>query len=118
MAKRRGGHGRTRATTTTAVELEVYPPGTLDLEHVDLAAAEDRYADLRRRFGSKGDLIHGTVKAAEKDAARARAAVSAASQTARSGAPEASATFRQDSYSGAACTRSAPRKPTFPDTSP
>jgi ATP-dependent DNA helicase RecG len=41
-------------------------------EKVDLAAAEERYQDLRRRFGAKVDLIHGKMKTAEKDAAMAR----------------------------------------------
>jgi ATP-dependent DNA helicase RecG len=41
-------------------------------EKIDLAAAEERYADLRRRFGAKVDLIHGKMKSAEKDAAMAR----------------------------------------------
>ncbi|MDO9412702.1 MAG: ATP-dependent DNA helicase RecG [Pseudolabrys sp.] len=41
-------------------------------EKIDLAAAEARYADLRARFGSKVDLIHGKMKSAEKDAAMAR----------------------------------------------
>ena len=41
-------------------------------EKIDLAAAEERYQDLRRRFGSKVDLIHGKMKSAEKDAAMAR----------------------------------------------
>jgi ATP-dependent DNA helicase RecG len=41
-------------------------------EKIDLAAAEARYEDLRRRFGAKVDLVHGKMKAAEKDAAMAR----------------------------------------------
>lgn len=41
-------------------------------EKIDLAAAEARYEDLRRRFGTKVDLVHGKMKAAEKDAAMAR----------------------------------------------
>lgn len=41
-------------------------------EKIDLAAAEQRYEDLRRRFGSKVALVHGKMKAAEKDAAMAR----------------------------------------------
>ena len=43
-----------------------------DSEKIDLAAAEERYQELRQRFGSKVDLIHGKMKAAEKDAAMAR----------------------------------------------
>jgi ATP-dependent DNA helicase RecG len=41
-------------------------------EKIDLAAAEARHEDLRRRFGAKVDLIHGKMKGAEKDAAMAR----------------------------------------------
>ncbi|MFA6265261.1 MAG: ATP-dependent DNA helicase RecG, partial [Pseudolabrys sp.] len=41
-------------------------------EKIDLAAAEARYEDLRQRFGDKVDLVHGKMKAAEKDAAMAR----------------------------------------------
>ncbi len=41
-------------------------------EKIDLAAAEERYEDLRQRFGSKVDLVHGKMKAADKDAAMAR----------------------------------------------
>jgi ATP-dependent DNA helicase RecG len=41
-------------------------------EVTDLAAAQDRHADLVRRFGAKVDLVHGRLKGAEKDAAMAR----------------------------------------------
>ncbi len=41
-------------------------------EKIDLAAAEARYEDLRQRFGAKVDLVHGKMKAADKDAAMAR----------------------------------------------
>jgi ATP-dependent DNA helicase RecG len=41
-------------------------------EVIDLAAAEDRFAALKQRFGSAVDLIHGRLKGAEKDAAMAR----------------------------------------------
>ena len=41
-------------------------------EKIDLAAAEERYQDLRQRFGGKVDLIHGKMKPADKDAAMAR----------------------------------------------
>lgn len=41
-------------------------------EKIDLAAAEARYKELRKRFGAKVDLIHGKMKAADKDAAMAR----------------------------------------------
>ena len=41
-------------------------------EKSDLAAAEERFAELRKRFGSKADLVHGRMKGTEKDAAMAR----------------------------------------------
>ena len=39
---------------------------------IDAAAAEDRYAYLREIFGESVGLVHGRMKAAEKDAAMAR----------------------------------------------
>jgi ATP-dependent DNA helicase RecG len=41
-------------------------------EATDLAAAEDRFAALKQRFGAAVDLIHGRLKGSEKDAAMAR----------------------------------------------
>jgi ATP-dependent DNA helicase RecG len=41
-------------------------------EKIDLAAAEDRYAMLKARFGGTVDLVHGRMKGAEKDRAMAR----------------------------------------------
>ena len=41
-------------------------------EATDLAAAEERFAELKQRFGAAVDLIHGRLKGAEKDAAMAR----------------------------------------------
>jgi ATP-dependent DNA helicase RecG len=41
-------------------------------EKSDLAAAEDRFAELKRKFGKWTDLVHGRMKGAEKDAAMAR----------------------------------------------
>jgi ATP-dependent DNA helicase RecG len=41
-------------------------------EATDLAAAEDRFAELKQRFGPAVDIIHGRLKGAEKDAAMAR----------------------------------------------
>jgi len=41
-------------------------------EKSDLAAAEDRYEALRRKFGDVVDLVHGKMKGADKDAAMAR----------------------------------------------
>ncbi len=37
----------------------------------DLAAAEDRFADLRNRFGPRVGLVHGKMKGGDKDAAMA-----------------------------------------------
>jgi polyphosphate kinase 2 (PPK2 family) len=47
MSKRKHGPERTPAARTTTVELEVYPPGTLSLERVDLTAdvAPARYQE-------------------------------------------------------------------------
>jgi len=41
-------------------------------ELLDLAAAEERYASLKQMFGGKLGLVHGKMKAAEKDAVMAR----------------------------------------------
>ena len=41
-------------------------------EMLDLAAAEDRYADLQKHFGDKVGLVHGQMKPADKDAVMAR----------------------------------------------
>jgi ATP-dependent DNA helicase RecG len=41
-------------------------------ENSDLAAAQERYEELRRKFGGKVDLVHGKMKGADKDAAMAR----------------------------------------------
>jgi ATP-dependent DNA helicase RecG len=38
----------------------------------DLAAAEERFAALKKLFGGKVDLVHGRMKGADKDAAMAR----------------------------------------------
>ena len=38
----------------------------------DLAAAEERFADLREHFGDVVDLVHGKMKGADKDAAMGR----------------------------------------------
>jgi len=47
-------------------------------ESVDLAAAEDRYQALQKRFGDTVELIHGRMRGAEKDQAMARFAEGAA----------------------------------------
>jgi ATP-dependent DNA helicase RecG len=41
-------------------------------EGSDLAAAEERFAYLRDKFGERVDLVHGRLKGAQKDAAMAR----------------------------------------------
>ncbi len=41
-------------------------------EKSDLAAAEERYEELRAKFGATVDLVHGRLKGADKDAAMAR----------------------------------------------
>src|SRR5450830_24863 len=41
-------------------------------EKIDLAAAEARYEELRKRFGSAVDLVHGRMKGSVKDAAMQR----------------------------------------------
>jgi ATP-dependent DNA helicase RecG len=41
-------------------------------EKIDLAAAEARFEELRRKFGDQVDLVHGRMKGADKDAAMAR----------------------------------------------
>jgi ATP-dependent DNA helicase RecG len=38
----------------------------------DLAAADERFADLKKHFGAKVDLVHGQMKGADKDRAMAR----------------------------------------------
>jgi ATP-dependent DNA helicase RecG len=41
-------------------------------ETIDLAAAEERHAALKKRFGDTVELVHGRMRGAEKDAAMAR----------------------------------------------
>jgi ATP-dependent DNA helicase RecG len=41
-------------------------------ESIDLAAAEERHADLKSRFGDKVDLVHGRMRGPDKDRAMAR----------------------------------------------
>ena len=41
-------------------------------ENIDLAAAEERYAHLKARFGDEIAVVHGRMKAAEKDEAMKR----------------------------------------------
>ncbi len=41
-------------------------------ESVDLAAAEDRYKVLQKRFGDEVDIVHGRMRGPEKDRAMAR----------------------------------------------
>jgi ATP-dependent DNA helicase RecG len=41
-------------------------------ESIDLAAAEERYKALKKRFGDLVDLVHGKMRGADKDAAMER----------------------------------------------
>lgn len=41
-------------------------------ENVDLAAAEERFAELQQEFGDRVDLVHGRMKGADKDRAMER----------------------------------------------
>jgi ATP-dependent DNA helicase RecG len=41
-------------------------------EKIDLAAVEARFAELRKKFGTCVDLVHGRMKGADKDAAMER----------------------------------------------
>src|SRR6185437_1276440 len=41
-------------------------------EKVDLAAAEARFDDLKKKFGAAVDLVHGRMKASDKDSAMTR----------------------------------------------
>jgi ATP-dependent DNA helicase RecG len=47
-------------------------PLVAESETSDLAAAEERFAELKKHFGAKVDLVHGQMKGSEKDAAMAR----------------------------------------------
>ena len=47
-------------------------PMVHDNEKVDLAAAEERFAALKERFGKRVVLVHGQMKPEEKDAAMER----------------------------------------------
>ncbi len=42
-------------------------PLVAESETLDVAAAEERYAALRKRFGDKAGLVHGRLSGAEKD---------------------------------------------------
>jgi ATP-dependent DNA helicase RecG len=46
-------------------------PLVAESEVLDMAAAEERYADLRKRFGDKVGLVHGRLSDKEKDAVMA-----------------------------------------------
>jgi ATP-dependent DNA helicase RecG len=43
-----------------------------DSEKSDLAAAEARFKELRKRFGERADLVHGKMKGSDKDKAMER----------------------------------------------
>ena len=47
-------------------------PLVAESETSDLAAAEDRFTDLKKQFGAKVDIVHGQMKGADKDRAMAR----------------------------------------------
>jgi ATP-dependent DNA helicase RecG len=47
-------------------------PLVAESETTDLAAAEERFAFLKNRFGEAVDLVHGRMRGADKDAAMAR----------------------------------------------
>jgi ATP-dependent DNA helicase RecG len=47
-------------------------PLVSESELVDLAAAEDRFKDLQKHYGDAVGLVHGQMKAADKDAVMAR----------------------------------------------
>ncbi|TXM88681.1 ATP-dependent DNA helicase RecG, partial [Methylobacterium sp. WL122] len=47
-------------------------PLVAESEFVDLAAAEERFEDLKQHFGAEVGLIHGQMPGADKDAAMAR----------------------------------------------
>ncbi len=47
-------------------------PLVAESETSDLAAAEERFAELKKHFGAKVDLVHGQMKGSEKDGAMAR----------------------------------------------
>ena len=47
-------------------------PLVAESEVSDLAAAEQRFAELKQHFGDATDLVHGKMKGADKDAAMAR----------------------------------------------
>jgi ATP-dependent DNA helicase RecG len=47
-------------------------PLIAESEVSDLAAAEQRFAELKQHFGALADLVHGKMKGADKDAAMAR----------------------------------------------
>jgi ATP-dependent DNA helicase RecG len=46
-------------------------------ENTDLAAAQDRYAALKEKFGAMVDLVHGRMKGADKDGSMERFAAGA-----------------------------------------
>ncbi|KAB7739675.1 ATP-dependent DNA helicase RecG [Parvibaculum sedimenti] len=57
-----------------AADAQVYwvCPLVEESEELDVTAAEERYKHLREVFGDRVGLVHGRMKAAEKDAAMAR----------------------------------------------
>jgi ATP-dependent DNA helicase RecG len=62
---------RVRAAIETGAQVFWVCPLVEESEAIDAAAAEERFADLRRVFGDQAGLIHGRMKGADKDAAMA-----------------------------------------------
>ncbi|MCF6199700.1 MAG: ATP-dependent DNA helicase RecG [Hyphomicrobiaceae bacterium] len=60
-------HGLERALAT-GTQIYWVCPLVEESEHIDLAAADQRHAWLKRHFGEKVGLVHGQMKSDEKDA--------------------------------------------------
>ncbi len=60
-------HGLERALAT-GTQIYWVCPLVEESEHLDLAAADQRHAWLKRHFGEKVGLVHGQMKSDEKDA--------------------------------------------------
>ena len=53
--------GLARAIAEAARKIYWVCPLVAESEMLDIAAAEERYADLRKRFGDKVGLVHGRL---------------------------------------------------------
>ena len=71
-AARRGGRCRRAARSPRAARVYWVCPLVEVTENSDLAAAEERFAALKERFGAMVDLVHGRMKGADKDRAMER----------------------------------------------